>query len=213
MDLDMTLADIQHGPLCKRSCRCRRRCDKAQAKERPSVIDAVHPVLRVNRGGTPTSEQVKGACFGAETWVAMEDGALEEIQYISVGRKVLSRNEKTGEIAYRRVTKRLVHEDVPTLDLYVRIGPGQESPIETTAEHPFWVEGRGWTNTSLIGPGATIATANGVGAVVDCVLSTGYSIDVYNIEIEEFHTYFVGAIGLWVHNKNAGSSCRVLGHY
>lgn len=29
-----------------------------------------------------------------------------------------------------------------------------------------------------------------------------YRSTVYNIEVEEFHTYFVGAHGVWVHNKN-----------
>jgi hypothetical protein len=25
---------------------------------------------------------------------------------------------------------------------------------------------------------------------------------VYNIEVEDFHTYYVGKAGMWVHNKN-----------
>jgi hypothetical protein len=25
---------------------------------------------------------------------------------------------------------------------------------------------------------------------------------VYNIEVEDFHTYYVGELGLWVHNQN-----------
>jgi hypothetical protein len=28
--------------------------------------------------------------------------------------------------------------------------------------------------------------------------------DVYNIEVEDYHTYFVGEEGVWVHNTNCG---------
>ena len=27
---------------------------------------------------------------------------------------------------------------------------------------------------------------------------------VYNIEVEDYHTYYVGHIGVWVHNTNCG---------
>ena len=29
-----------------------------------------------------------------------------------------------------------------------------------------------------------------------------YKTTVYNIEVEDFHTYYVGEAGVWVHNKN-----------
>ncbi len=33
-----------------------------------------------------------------------------------------------------------------------------------------------------------------------------YTTDVYNIEVEDFHTYFVGDYGLWVHNKSSAQT-------
>ena len=29
-----------------------------------------------------------------------------------------------------------------------------------------------------------------------------FKTTVYNIEVEDFHTYYVGEVGVWVHNKN-----------
>lgn len=29
-----------------------------------------------------------------------------------------------------------------------------------------------------------------------------YTANVYNIEVEDYHTYFVGKVGVWVHNSN-----------
>ena len=34
-------------------------------------------------------------------------------------------------------------------------------------------------------------------------------IPVYNIEVEDFHTYFVGIEGVWVHNKNLSTAIKV----
>ena len=34
-------------------------------------------------------------------------------------------------------------------------------------------------------------------------------IPVYNIEVEDFHTYFVGKEGVWVHNKNLSTAIKV----
>ena len=34
-------------------------------------------------------------------------------------------------------------------------------------------------------------------------------IPVYNIEVEDFHTYFVGKEGVWVHNKNLSTAINV----
>jgi len=31
-----------------------------------------------------------------------------------------------------------------------------------------------------------------------------YRATVYNIEVEGWHTYFVGELGVWVHNANCG---------
>ena len=38
--------------------------------------------------------------------------------------------------------------------------------------------------------------------IQDLAYPPSLKIPVYNIEVEEFHTYFVGKEGVWVHNKN-----------
>ncbi|MDA3876523.1 MAG: polymorphic toxin-type HINT domain-containing protein [Halothiobacillus sp.] len=54
--------------------------------------------------------------------------------------------------------------------------------------------------------------ANDVSAI-DAVIDINYSdnpdtlyftLPVYNLEVEDFHTYFVGEHGIWVHNQNCG---------
>ena len=60
------------------------------------------------------------------------DRPIEEIQ---IGELVLSANPETGEIAYKPVVKTYVH--VTDTVLYLTI---DEEIIETTEDHPFWVE-------------------------------------------------------------------------
>ena len=33
-----------------------------------------------------------------------------------------------------------------------------------------------------------------------------YTTTVYNLEVEDFHTYYVGKAGVWVHNKSLNPS-------
>jgi hypothetical protein len=32
-----------------------------------------------------------------------------------------------------------------------------------------------------------------------------FKVVVYNLEVEDFHTYYVGELGIWVHNTSSGS--------
>ncbi|MDQ0885882.1 hypothetical protein QFZ81_000970 [Paenibacillus sp. V4I9] len=64
----------------------------------------------------------------------------EDYQDIKVGDKVLSKDEETGEVAYKEITATFNHE---TDEIYsIHVG-GQT--IESTFNHPFYVKDKGWT--------------------------------------------------------------------
>ena len=89
---------------------------------------------------------------------------------------------------------------------------GQE--IETTAEHPFWVEGRGWTAVKDLAVGELLRGHDGQLWPVEAVTPTTDLAAVYNCRIAEYHTYFVQAPGggawLWAHNWDCGHHARIL---
>ena len=98
-------------------------------------------------------------CFPVDTQVFSEYG-LAEIDRLSVGTRVLSRCEKTGEQAYRRITKTYVHarqsEDDPRTPLYtikIANSDGFTDSVHASAEHPFWVNGVGWVKARDLQPG------------------------------------------------------------
>jgi Pretoxin HINT domain len=76
--------------------------------------------------------------------------------------------------------------------------------IRTTPEHPFYVEDQGWTAAGSLKPGDRLATLSGEWAAVEEVFDTELYEEVYNLRVEEHHTYFVGdenwGWAAWAHN-------------
>jgi len=73
--------------------------------------------------------------------------------------------------------------------------------IDVTAEHPFWVQGKGWVEAQDLGWQDPIVTGNG-----DAVAYENTFIEketrVYNFTVDQSHTYFAGEMSAWVHNAS-----------
>jgi Flp pilus assembly pilin Flp len=139
-----------------------------------------------------------GTCFGAGTLVATKDGN-RPIEEIKPGELVWSTNEKTGEKALRPVLTTFVNYDAEVLDLELLRGPAVTERIEVTPAHRFWVANQGWARADQLAAAALWSTTESVVATASRVKGQK---TVYNLEVEEFHTYHVGASGVLVHNQN-----------
>lgn len=137
---------------------------------------------------------VVGACFAKGTLVHTKEG-LKPIEQIQVGDWVLSKPENGGEQAYKRVLKTFEYPPERIVNLnYILPGqdrtPGQSihlRRISVTRNHPFWTKEQGWTAVSELQYfGSTLF----------------FKAPVYNLEVEDFHTYYVGEHGIWVHNAS-----------
>jgi hypothetical protein len=179
--------------------------------------------------------KAESLCFEEDTLVQTPDGVMYEIKYLKVGDLVLSRCEKTGVQAYRRVVKKFEHQCNETLIVHYITERGTEAAIETTEEHPFWVESVGWVPAGQLIAGQKLSIVDPIDVTDEyrsedekkAKLAMGggrwqaevlgikrqnnvwehagevCNRTVYNIEVEEFHTYFVDWCGIWVHNKPA----------
>ena len=136
-------------------------------------------------------------CFTGETLVATEDGQ-KRIDEIEVGDKVWAYDIFTGETALKEVTKVYVHEVDEILHLYTSCGD-----IDTTTNHPFYVIERGWVAAGDLVEGDEIYLLDGTVAYVTGseLEQLSETIKVYNLEIQDFHTYFVGDTSILVHNR------------
>jgi len=161
---------------------------------------------------TMRNAELGGNCFHEDTFVYVEEKNitgtnLKKIMFLQVGDKVLSRCEATGEMAYKRVTKVFEHGGTQIYEMCCKYGPEISPELAkhkytfVTGEHPFWVQGKGWVKVRDLQVGDVMSTCNDVYVELEFVRAiTNFYPHVWNIEVEDFHTYFVDH-GLWVHNK------------
>ncbi len=71
--------------------------------------------------------------------------------------------------------------------------------ISDTPSHPFYVDKLGWTLARSLRAGDILVLSNGELVTVEWVQHEILEspIKVYNFEVEEFHTYFVGENGIF----------------
>ena len=146
-------------------------------------------------------------CFTGDTLVATEDGR-RRIDQIKVGDKVWAYNPDTGEKELKEVVNVFVKETDEILHLETTDGT-----IDTTTTHPFYVVGEGWKAAGDLKAGDEIYALDGSAVTI---LSTSLEkldepIKVYNLEVADFHTYFVGNTGMLVHNRCGGSGSKETG--
>src|SRR5262249_7004824 len=143
-------------------------------------------------GGTPGET----GCFAAGTLVTLGDGSRKAIETVAVGDLVLSQREDGGALRAQRVSH--IWEHTVQRTLLLNFSNGEQ--LETTKEHRFRVEGGGFVSAGRLRPGAALNTpANNV--VLRDAKERSATTQVYNLEVENFHTYFVGDNLVWVHNK------------
>ena len=154
-------------------------------------------------------------CFVAGTQVITgqnPDGTLStrSIEDLKVGDLVLARdqNDANDDLDLRRVTNvfRKTSDHIQTV--LIEGDDGNVETIQTTDEHPFYVDGRGWVGAGDLQEGDRVQETDGTWQSVLRSVREEFAdgITVYNLEVEGDHTYFVedgrGAVdAVWVHNS------------
>ncbi|WP_353572697.1 Hint domain-containing protein [Candidatus Albibeggiatoa sp. nov. BB20] len=76
---------------------------------------------------------------------------------------------------------------------------------ETTAGHPFYIQGKGWQPASSLKVGEALQLHNSVVVVIKTIDTSVRFEKVYNLTVANTHNYFVGDDGVLVHN----AKCKV----
>jgi hypothetical protein len=82
-------------------------------------------------------------------------------------------------------------------------GHARLTTVGVTEEHPWRTSAGAWVETRDLSPGTRLVSAGGARVVVVSLKNTNHVEATYNFEVADFHTYFVGPEGLWVHNSCA----------
>ena len=115
---------------------------------------------------------------------------------MQLGFDVWAKDEATGAVALKRIAQTFERVAPSTLALTFSNG----ETIETTVEHPFYVQDRGFVPAGLVALGNSIVTRAGPSLQVTAIEKHSSPHKVYNFSVEGFGTYFVGNAALWVHN-------------
>ena len=141
----------------------------------------------------------KKGCFVAGTVVLTEDGNIP-IEEVEEGDYVYAENPETGEKGLKRVLQTFINESDKLIHIHVN-----KEEIVATPQHPFYVSNKGWVGAVDLRAGDILVLQNGEYVIVELVQHEILEapIAVYNFEVEDFHTYYVGESSVLVHNMCA----------
>jgi hypothetical protein len=158
--------------------------------------DAPKPTFEqlVPSGYTPSYARSSHSCFGAGTQVCTFEGS-RPIETIRVGDRVLTQDTRTGAMSFQPVMA--VYHNRPAETFRVQLG---DETIVATGIHRFWKAGKGWTMARELKPGDTIRQIGGVARVAS--VESDAVQPVFNLEVAEGQSFFVGKHGALVHDNS-----------
>ncbi len=126
------------------------------------------------------------------TWVWTRQG-LRSVETVFPGDFVLSQDPKTGELAYKVVVAIAAPRELTVFKLELADGS-----LHCTPGHVVWVSGAGWQRVSKLQPSQSLHSVHREPQVTG--VEEAFTIDSYDLFVEDFHTFFVGEHGLLVHD-------------
>jgi hypothetical protein len=142
----------------------------------------------------PSFVSLQHSCFAAGTLVNTISGS-RPIESVQVGDRLLSQNPRTGVLDYEAVVR--IYHNRPDKTLRIRLG---DETIVATPIHRFWRAGGGWAMARELKTGDLIRTVGSVAKVES--IEAGAVQPVFNLELPERHSFFVGACGALVHDNS-----------
>ncbi len=162
--------------------------------------------LRIIKFPRSIGKDIGCASFAAGTPVWTDEASTQSIERLRLGDEVHSRSDVT----FAETTRHLeaTHRRIAASFVVLTIGGEYTEEIAVTPEHPFWVQGRGWTQAMLLDVGSPLATRDGE-VLLRHIRRIDRQVPVYNLSVAVDVSYFVGKSALWVHNANI--NCNVGG--
>lgn len=162
-------------------------------------MTAANVILSLAHMKVPAANAASKVCFAAGTLVLTPDG-LVRIENIDEGDLVWARHEESGVETWKVVTEVFITADREILDLEFQDEDGRVQRLRLTPEHPLWSVADGWKWAGDLAGGEQIDSLNGPLTLLSAT-SVAEPQMVFNLEVDGFHTYFVGESGVWAHNN------------
>ncbi|SCL55079.1 intein C-terminal splicing region/RHS repeat-associated core domain-containing protein [Micromonospora yangpuensis] len=153
-------------------------------------------------GGVKSYLKCAKHSFAPGTLVLLADGSVRPIEAVRTGDRVVAEDPETGAAGVREVVATHVNLDVELADLTLSTVAGPVL-VETTVDHPFWSRDRSaWVGAGGLRAGERMLSADGAPVTVSQVRSHLGQRVMYDLTIDNIHTYYVlaGNTPVLVHN-------------
>lgn len=147
--------------------------------------------------------------FAAGTLIRTKEG-LKPIEMVNVGDWVLSfpdgqtppNHKRTeSEYTFARVAEICTADDRPFSRLLVdHLASNQRDEIFVTANQPIYLAGSGWVKTERLRATSPLENYYFGNLMVGRNYPEEQRGIAYNLALENLHTFYVGAHGVWVHS-------------
>jgi hypothetical protein len=180
-------------------------------------ISTSNPASSTTMAGTQIvvpQPSTNSGCFVEGTYVTLANGARLVIEEITKGMEVLTWNEDTGkqEVGIVENLIRPISSNIISIET-------DDDFIECTADHPFFVIGKGWASydtvltelnhkikVSKLEVGDLVLNSSDETIIVNSIIPINVLVPIqtYNLSISGNHTYYANDI--LVHNKLASNT-------
>jgi len=136
-------------------------------------------------------------CFLAGSHIQLADGSSNSIEKIKLGDMVLTYDMRNNTVKPAMVVKLSLH---PHFKGYLHIVTKDKRELKVTPNHPFFT-GSGYVEAEKLKVGDRLYALKGRKLVPTQIVSIEKKdtvVDVYNMEITEYHNYFCE--GILCHN-------------
>lgn len=136
------------------------------------------------------------SCFTGDTLVYASQGYCF-IEELCRGDNIYTRKEGTEETALREIEEVFCTQAHTIYHIWL---DGKEE-IKTTAYHPIYIAGQGWVSVINLKEGDIAETIDGT-AQITKIVKERYEepVTVYDLQVKDWESYFVGETKLYVHN-------------
>lgn len=165
--------------------------------DKPTYVDNVPIPVPLLTQVTPVATYRRASCFGAGTPVHTLTG-VRAIETLEVGDVVLTQDTNTGSLGYKPVV--VVHHNPPSKTFNITL---ENTTVVSTPFHRFWKAGKGWVMARDLTRGDAIRTLNGLARVT--AIGDGSVQKVYNLDVADTASFFVGDGGVLVHDNSLPS--------
>ncbi len=143
------------------------------------------------RGGAGVQASCECLAAGTPVWTSRGPVAVEKMQ---VGDMVVSQDPESGELALKPVIRTTVRPIGRVINIHY-----DDTKIEASAGHLFWVSGEGWRTAKEIDSGMLLHTTEGTVRVSH--VDEGKEQETFNLIVDDFHTYFAGKLRVLCHDN------------